>query len=338
MKTTQLEALLSRTIPARLPILIVGAPGVGKSDIVTNAAQTANADLILSHPPVEDPCDAKGLPMPDGHGGATFLPFGNLAHAVKSTRPTVWFLDDLGQATAAVQASYMQLLLARRVNGHILPDHVTFIAATNRRTDRAGVTGILEPVKSRFAAILEVEPNLDDWTAWALTHEQPAEIVAFLRFRPELLHKFNPTADLVNQPSPRTWAHAGKIIGLQLPLDLEFPALVGAVGEGAAGEFTAFLRTYRDLPNLDGILIDPAHAIIPTSPAGLYAVSAGLAHRATAGNFARIAQYAERLRSEGHGEFAVLTVRDCARRKQEILSTPAFAKLASGELGALISG
>jgi hypothetical protein len=58
----------------------------------------------------------------------------------------------------------MQLILARRVNSFTLPDCVSFVAASNRRQDKAGVTGILEPVKSRFATILEVSPDLDDWT------------------------------------------------------------------------------------------------------------------------------------------------------------------------------
>ena len=163
MRASQLTSFLAAAIPARLPVLITGAPGVGKSQIVEQAAASAGADLILSHPAVADPTDAKGLPWVAKDGeSATFLPFGELARAIRAERPTVWFLDDLGQAPAAVQASFMQLLLARRVNGHALPEHVSFVAATNRRTDRAGVSGILEPVKSRFVSMIGLEPNLDD--------------------------------------------------------------------------------------------------------------------------------------------------------------------------------
>src|SRR5277367_501632 len=127
MNPKQLSTFLAAAIPARLPVLITGAPGVGKSDIVEQSTLASNADLLLSHPAVSDPTDAKGLPWPKkGESEATFLPFGELARALKATKPTVWFLDDLGQASPAVQASYMQLLLARRVNGHVLPDCVTF--------------------------------------------------------------------------------------------------------------------------------------------------------------------------------------------------------------------
>lgn len=340
MRPRDVTSFLETTLPARLPILLTGAPGVGKSDLVAQAAAGAGCDLIISHPVVADPTDAKGLPWPAPDGRtAHFLPFGDMARALSAESPTVWFLDDLGQASPAVQASFMQLLLARRVNGHVLPEHVTFVAATNRRTDRAGVSGILEPVKSRFASIVEVEANLDDWSAWALDHDQPVELVAFLRFRPDLLHVFAPTADLTNSPSPRTWANAGRLVALALPPALELPALGGAVGAPAAAELVAFLRMVRDPAlNLDAILLSPDTADIPTAPSALYAVATGLAARATAANFGRIARYCERLAAASKAEFAVLTLRDCVRRDKAVCLAPAFVRLASGPLGKLVAG
>lgn len=337
MKPSELFSLLARTIAARLPILITGAPGIGKSDIVTRAACDAGADLILSHPAVADPTDVKGLPW-IVNGAASFLPFGELSQALAADRPTVWFLDDLGQASPAVQASYMQLLLARRVNGHVLSDHVTFVAATNRRTDRAGVSGILEPVKSRFAAIVELAPDLDEWCQWAIGAELPPELIAFLRFQPDLLCKFTASADLTNSPVPRTWHHVAKLLTCDLPSTVRNAAIAGAVGEGAAVEFLAFLRLYESLPSVDAILIDPDSVPVPDKPATLYALSGALAHRTTQQNFGRVGRFAERMVQDGRGEFAALLVRDAITRQPNITQTTAFVKLATGELGSLISG
>jgi len=154
---SQLTTLLTGYFSIREPVLVTGAPGIGKSDIIAQAATANGMGLLISHPVTADPTDAKGLPWPvQGSDHATFLPFGDLYQAINATSPMVWFLDDLGQASPAVQAAFMQLLLARRVNGHALPECVTFAAATNRRIDRAGVSGILEPVKSRFASIVEL--------------------------------------------------------------------------------------------------------------------------------------------------------------------------------------
>jgi len=354
MSPAALTQFLAQPISARLPVLVTGPPGCGKTDIITDAAALADADLILSHPVVEDPTNAKGLPWPDKDGKiANFLPFGELARAINATKPTVWFLDDLGQAPPMVQASYMQLLLARRVNNHQLPDCVTFMAATNRRTDRAAVSGILEPVKSRFAAIVELQPNVDDWCVWAMTRlrarlaatygENKADeivglLVAFMRFKPEHLCNFVASADLTNSPLPRTWVNASKLLALQLPPAVQLAAISGAVGQGTAIELSAFMQLFNELPTIESILDNPDASQPPTKPATLYAVVTALGIRCTLKNFPKVARYAERLWKASHGEFAALLLRDCVRKDHAVMQTTAFVKLASDELGALIAG
>lgn len=337
MRSSEVSVLLSAMFRAKRPVLLTGAPGIGKSDLVAQAAKAADADLILTHPAVSDPTDAKGLPWVV-EGRATFLPFGDLEHACDASRPTVWFLDDLGQAPASVQASYMQLLLARQVNDHKLSDHVTMIAASNRRVDRAGVTGILEPVKSRFHTIIELEANIEDWCRWAINADIPSELIAFLRFQPDLLCKFAASADLTNSPVPRTWAHVADIMAMHLPPAIQHGAICGAVGEGAATEFTAFLKMCASLPNIDAILIDANSVKVPTEPSVLYALAGALAHRTTVDNFGRVAAFVERMVDAGSGEFGVLTIRDAMQRQPGITETQAFVKLATGELGQLIGG
>lgn len=337
MKPSELATMLVSFITHRVPILITGAPGIGKSDLVAQAAIEADADLILSHPAVADPTDAKGLPWVVD-GSATFLPFGDLTRAINAEKRTVWFLDDLGQASPAVQASYMQLLLARRVNEHVLSDQITFVAATNRRTDKAGVSGILEPVKSRFGAIVQLDADLDESCAYAIDREWEPSIPAFWRFKPELLSHFVASADLVNSPSPRTWSHVNKIVAMDLPHAIRHQAIVGAIGEGAATEYSAFLRLYETLPSVDQILTNPDSVDVPKDPATLYALSGALAHRTTPKNFDRIAKFVNKMVDKGKGEFGVLVVRDALQRDSKIAQTQAYVKLACGELGALISG
>lgn len=337
LKHKQAALLLGKYMDARIPVLLTGAPGVGKSSIVEQAAKTAGYDIILSHPVVSDPTDAKGLPWPGKDGEtARFLPFGDLARAIEATRPTVWFLDDLGQASPAVQASYMQLLLARQVNGHKLPECITFVAATNRRSDRAGVQGILTPVISRFGAVIGIEVSTDDWSEWALGANLPAELISFIRFRPDLLHlqDTRKVDDMENFPCPRTWEFAGKAIQMGLPEILEFAALAGAVGEGTAIELRAFLSMVRsNLPNPDSIIMDPDNANIPERPDLLWAVSTALAKKATETNCGRIFRYAQRMFASGKAEFSVLMVKDINRLNPGLCNTPEWTKLCLTDLG-----
>lgn len=325
LNPTQLVALLTHTIPAGLPVLIQGAPGIGKSDIVAQAAEACNARLLIEHPVVSDPTDAKGLPYafhnPETQRQeAHFLPFHNLQQLIDATSLTVCFLDDLGQAPPATQAAYMQLILARQINGFKVSDHVCFIAATNRRQDKAGVSGILEPVKSRFTTIVELTPDLDSWTTWALAAGLPMEVIAFIRFRPGLLHDFKPSADLVNTPSPRTVHNVAKLLTLSLPVELEYPTIAGAAGEGFAAEFLGFLQIYRSLPNIDAILLNPTAGDVPQDPATLYALAGALARKASPTNFDAVTSYACRMPAE----FSVCLVKDAITMKPELCATKSF--------------
>jgi hypothetical protein len=272
------------------------------------------------------------------NGSALFVPFGEFERVLSATERTVWFWDDFGQAAASVQAAYMHWLLAREVNGHRLPDCVTIIAATNRRGDRANVSGMIEPAKQRFITIIELMAHLPSWVLWALDHDQREEVIAYLRFVPDALSAFNPTADLTNSPSPRKWAHVTRILNMNLPTHIQSAAICGAVGEGAGVAFNAFLRTWRELPNADAIILSPDTAPIPDGPSALYAVSTALARKANPTTFQAVVTYATRLLDSKRGEFGALTIRDSIRRCPDVRHTAAFVRMTCTELGKLYIG
>ncbi len=331
MKPKDLIALLLAAIPARLNVLITGAPGIGKTDIGQEAAAATGYELLLSHPAVQDPTAASGLPWFDGKGGATHLPFGNLARAIHADKPTVWFLDDLGQAPPAVQAAYMQLLLARELDGQKISDHVTFIAATNRRSDRAGVTGILEPVKSRFKTIVELEADITAWRDWAIKRSLSTELIAFLTFRPELLCNFKPSAEMTNSPLPRTWKSVDDWLKCKLPIHILQEAVTGAVGHDAASEFMTFYEVCGKMPDPLKVLANPGEAPVPQEASVLWALTTALAEITsrtdTDQNYQAAATYARRLVRQDAGEMAAVLIKDIMVRSKSAGSNMAFVEL-----------
>lgn len=332
MKPSTLINYLAFAIENKFPVLIKGKPGIGKSDIVTQAAEEARAELIISHPVVSDPTDYKGLPFPNKNGTADFLPFGELYKLIHAKGKTVFFLDDLGQAPPSVQAACMQLLLARQINGHKISDMVTFLAATNRREDKAAVSGLLEPVKSRFASIVELEVDTEDWVKWAIDNNMPTELIAFIRFRPELLDKFEPSREIQNSPSPRTVAYVGKQHIAGLPEMFEFEAFKGAAGEPFAIEYRAFLKIFRELPTIDEIILNPSTAPVPGDPGATYAISSALAQKMTDQNITPICDYLERLPIEN----SVACMKDALARNRSIGNNRAFIKWSSKNAQELI--
>lgn len=318
MKPSQLAETLYYLIPTHENVLITGFPGIGKTDLVGQACQRLDYDLLTFHPVVSDPVDFKGLPaFVDGE--ADFHPFGDLKRIITATRPTVAFFDDLGQSPPLVAASIMQLLLARCINTHKVPDCVSFVAATNRKEDKAGVNGLLEPVKGRFT-ILKLEPDLDEWCEWAMRHGVPTEWIAFAKFKPSFLTEFKPMPGIENSPTPRNFFHAAKNCSGTLPEALEYAVIEGRLGEGAAAEATHFLKIFRHLPSVESVLANPDKAIVPNDLATKYAISAAVSMKANKDNMGAVVKYAFRL----DPEFSVFLVASAVRRDPDLQHTNGF--------------
>lgn len=324
MNAKNLTDFLEFSVKNGFPVLITGKPGIGKSDIVFQVSQKTGFKLIISHPVVSDPTDFKGLPFAVD-GKAKFLPFGELDELINTNEPTIYFLDDLGQAPASVQAACMQLILARRINGHKVSDFVTFIAATNRREDHAGVMGILEPVKSRFASIVQLDFEIDSWVSWALKNNMPTELISFAQFRPELIDNFKPSKDMVNSPCPRTVAYVGKMQNANLPQNLFFEAVKGAAGEAFAVEYQAFLKVYMNLPSVTQIIMDPINTIVPAEISGKFALMGALAEKLTPTTISPILQYLEKFPLE----ITTACIKNATVKNPAICATREFIQWAS---------
>lgn len=350
MRTRDASRIITELLKEQIPYLLVGAPGIGKTDINEQARQELGLSMVVSHLVTADPTDTKGIPWPDAVSKrANFLPIGEVADVLEATEPTLWFWDDFGQAVPSVQAACMQWLLARRSGGHILPDCVTIGLATNRRQDRAGVSGILEPVKSRLV-ILPVEAHIDDFSSWALSNDVDTRIIAFLRNcnqvpgkdsqgnNIEMLSPETTSTSIENSPSPRTWKRASDILKIGFPKDLQMQALKGCIGESAAVTLSAWIEVLSSMVNLDSILIDPAGSPLPKTLGEKFAISTGLAGKCTVSSFASIAQYATRMLDAGMGEFSMLCIKDCQHRVPAIKSTNAYLKLTVSKMWDLVMG
>ncbi|HEY5137777.1 MAG TPA: ATP-binding protein, partial [Methylococcales bacterium] len=284
MKTSECIPFLEFMFEHRMAVLITGKPGIGKTDVVIQATRNLKYKLIIKHPVVDDPTDYKGMPWVID-GKAVFLPFGDLYDLIYANEPLVVLFDDLGQASPAVQAAVMQLLLARSLNGHKISDFVTFVACTNRRQDNAAVSGILAPVKSRFKAIVELEYNAEAWINWAITHNMPTSLVSFIQFRPNILADAVDSKEIVNVAGPRTAESVGLLMnnGITNFSDaIKYEAIKGAAGQAFAIEFTAFLKYIENLPAISLIFSDPVNTKLPTDIGSQYALVGAIADKLTA--------------------------------------------------------
>lgn len=297
------------------PFMITGSPGVGKSDAVKQMAAEAGHDLILMHPVTASPTDFKGQPWAgtDANGMiiADFLPYGDLRKLITATKPTVCFIDDVGNdVPGSVQSSIAQLLLARCIGEHAVSDLVTFVLATNRRQDKAGVVGFRSHFLDRVVTVLSAEFDPDAWITWGSMHNMPIDLMMFCKFKPNLFSEFKPSAELEKCGTPRSWAGVGVLVNAGID---EREIICGAVGKGNAMEYLAFRKVYQELPDVNDILLNPEKAKVPESPDVCFAMMGALSEVATAKTMEQILTYVDRIPQR---EFTALAVKTINARAQ----------------------
>lgn len=289
MNFTELAKLI-HSLPSKQTVLLLGKPGIGKTALGRDVARLMTESRHRDEPTAPEavchvvdlssslPEDISGLPFPQGD--------------VTEYKPTAWvhdlcrpdaygvlILDDLPAATQAVQVACRQIALERRVHRFAFAPGVRVIVTGNRREDKSASTTL--PAHFRNSCVmLTVEPDVDEWAAWAADASIPGVIPAFLRFRPNRLAMLPKDADEQGAfATPRTWAMLGSCYDAAAKHDAVLDVAAGLLGQGVAVEFTAFQKLRHELPDPKLILSDP-HRYIPTPPSEpdrLIALSTALA-------------------------------------------------------------
>lgn len=235
------------------PVMLWGPPGVGKSQIVAQVGQRHNVPVIDIRLSQMEPSDLRGIPFREGNLVEWAIP-AMLPEVQRHGAQGVLFLDEITSAVPSVSAAAYQLILDRRLGDYSVPEGWAIFAAGNRQGDRGVTYTMPAPLANRFSHF-EVDLNLDDWVAWAYQNKMDERIIGFLRFRPELLFKFDPAHNPVAFPTPRSWEFAHR--ALQKFSDsphLLLNTLQACVGSAAGIELKAFVDHLHQMPDLDAIL------------------------------------------------------------------------------------
>lgn len=266
-------------VQQNLPLMLVGMPGCGKTDIMREIAKLTERHLFLLHPVIDSPEDYKGFPMFQ-EGKADFYPLGILRDILNAREPTLVGIDDLGQAPGANQASLMQWVHRRNreLSGRKMPDCVSIMAASNRREDNAGVAGFLDPLKDRWTSIVEVGISLASWSKWAATHNIDPRVISYLHLRPNNLSTFEANKGIERTATPRGWESMSDMLAIPIPAGTQLEVYSGIVGKAVASEFFEFLQVEKELPNPRDIE-SGTYTKVPNEGNVKYAIIAALAHR-----------------------------------------------------------
>ena len=158
-------------IAGRLPILIRGRHGVGKSEVVYMIAKNMGLPVVERRASQMTEGDLLGLPDTadtsiNGRKATTWNAPDWLVTACE--QPVVLFLDEVDRATMEVRQGLFELTDSRKINGWHLHQDTIIIAAVNGGEHGAQYqVGEMDPAELDRWTVFDVEPSAEDWLRWA---------------------------------------------------------------------------------------------------------------------------------------------------------------------------
>lgn len=349
--------LIERAMRKRIVPILKGSPGIGKSDIMRKIAATHNLKLVDIRLAQVDPVELNGFPNFTVDGKATYAPMdifptaGQLLplkpehidmqgqydiiiatgseEGIKQFQDEYcysgWllFFDEITSANRQVQAAAYKIILDHLVGQFDLHPKALCVAAGNLSSDKAVVNQMSTALQSRMLH-LTLGVDKDEWVQWALNHGIDARVIAFIEFRKDLLHSFNPNHQDETFPCPRTWEFVARYIEDDEKIGVSLmPALAGMVSGGPASEFFTFCEIWQDLPSLESIARSPSQTPVSSDSATRYATVGMLASSVDLTNIEPIVTYVKRMSHE----FQLVFVRMAFKFNRTLIQNATFQRM-----------
>lgn len=295
--TTTTRTALGIAISVRVPVVLWGGPGSGKTSAVREMAASAELPCETVIASIREPSDFAGLPVIRDDVVVMSPP--SWAQRLADGGAGVLFLDEVSTAPPAVQAALLRVVLERTVGDLVLPDGIAVVAAANPPEQAADGWDLAAPLANRFCH-LDWTLDAREWSAGVLGGFEAAPIPvldddelkgslmtiraavgAFVTSRPTLLHATPTDSAAAGRawPSPRSWDTAALLLAAAdlagASKEVAAELVAGAVGAAAAAEFLAW-RDDLDLPDVEAALVDPTAFVLPERGDRAYAALSAL--------------------------------------------------------------
>lgn len=276
----ELKSMLPVAYELRQPVMLWGAPGIGKSESVWQFCSETNKKLIDIRLTTLESVDLRGLPWPDKTKKETvwmrpeFMPTEDV--------PGVIFLDEITAAEPRLQASSYELVLDRRVGKHKLPPGWWVMAAGNGTEHGAISYGMSSALADRFLHV-NVTATASGWIKWALEKGIHPSVISFIKMKPEFLTSAHgqEQEDHLVVPTPRSWERVSNVLKTTEDWNLRSIMMNGLVGESVTVDFKHTAEEIEKLPPIEDLLkwrpeeaVKKIPATIPTLYGLVYSLNA----------------------------------------------------------------
>tara|TARA_Y100001938_G_scaffold147551_1_gene228976 strand:+ start:145 stop:1221 length:1077 start_codon:yes stop_codon:yes gene_type:complete len=256
-------ATATHILNARLPVLIRGRHGVGKSEVVYMIAADRGLPVVERRASQMTEGDLLGLPDSadtaiNGRKATTWNAPDWLVTACE--QPVVLFLDEVDRATMEVRQGLFELTDSRKINGWHLHPETLIVAAVNGGEHGAQYqVGEMDPAELDRWTVFDVEPSDEDWLRWANGKVNGLVWDFINQNRNHLEHKGDFEPNKV-YPSRRSWkrfndtAAPASVFEEQGDLDLLFNLASAFLGFEAAVSLKDFVVNYAWQVTIEDLL------------------------------------------------------------------------------------
>lgn len=341
---------LGVAVAARVPVLLWGAPGTGKTAAIRAMSLELGLPCETVIASIREPSDFAGLPVV-ADGKVVFAP-PRWARRLAEKEVGILFLDEISTAPPAVQAALLRVVLERVVGDLELPEGIVVIAAANPPELAADGWDLSAPLANRFCHLewpvesqafaegltggwgAPVVPRLPD--GWRSQLALGRGLVsAFVSVRPALTVAMPEDGTSAGRgwPSPRSWEMAALLWTAATVAGASEQAraalMMGSVGQGTGLELLNW-ASEMDLPDPEEVLANPDAFVMPErgdrAYAALSAVAAAVAADPTEERWLTAWKVLARAAEQG-ADVAALAARVLAQCRPEGVAAPAELKL-----------
>lgn len=286
---------LAVCIEARIPVILWGPPGQGKTSVLNSIAEKQSRTMETLLASIREPQDFAGLPSVVN--GRANLVAPDWAHRLSEDGNGILFTDEVNTAPPSVQAALLRVCLDRVAGDCELGEMTSVVAAANPPELAADGWDLAPPLANRFCHLQwQLPPEIvsqgltGSWPDFELPEklmdfdkvleEEKAIVAGFISSRPELTTVIPDGSGEQGRafPTPRSWEMVATLLAHAKCWNLSDGVMrflvSGSIGQSAGIEFLNY-RNNLDLPDPDMVLRGAESFSFPERADQTYVILAG---------------------------------------------------------------
>lgn len=205
------------------PIFLIGAPGIGKTQIMEQVAKECGLGLVSYTITHHTRQSAIGLPYiaKNEYDGTEYEVteytmseiVASVYEKMKKTglREGILFIDEINCVSETLAPAMLQFLQCKSFGNHQIPEGWMIVAAGNPPEYNKSVREFDVVTMDRVKKI-EVEPEFTVWKEYAYKESVHGAVISYLSTKPAYFYQMEMTVDGMHFATPRGWEDLSKMI------------------------------------------------------------------------------------------------------------------------------